>query len=125
MQKASLLSRLIALIIDTVAIWIVGVIVGLLLGEEILGISIGFLTGLAYNWYFWTQNNGQTPGKSFLKIRVVSKNGGKINTLQAVIRYVGYYINTFILLLGWLWAIVDGQRQGLHDKLAGTYVVSE
>ncbi len=125
MPKASLVSRLIALIIDSVAIWLAGGIVGIFAGEEILGIGVGFLTGLAYNWYFWTQNKGQTPGKSFMNIRVVSKGGGGINSLQAVIRYVGYYINTFILLLGWLWAIIDGDHQGLHDKLAGTYVVAE
>ena len=46
-----------------------------------------------------------------------------VNLLQAVVRYIGYYINTLVLLLGWLWAIVDGNNQGLHDKLAGTIVV--
>jgi uncharacterized RDD family membrane protein YckC len=123
MRKASLLSRLAALIIDSVAVWIVGLVVGVLIDIQILGLGVGFFVGLAYNWYFWTQNNGQTPGKSFLGVRVVSTDGGQINDLQAVIRYVGYYINTLLLLLGWLWAIFDGDRQGLHDKLAGTYVV--
>ncbi|MBN1563080.1 MAG: RDD family protein [Anaerolineae bacterium] len=123
MRKASLISRLIALIIDSVAIWFVGGIIGLVLGEEILGIGVGVLTGLAYNVYFWTQNNGQTPGKKFLSIRVVNSGGGQINVVQAVIRYVGYYISTFIFFLGWLWAIIDGDNQTLHDKLARTYVV--
>jgi uncharacterized RDD family membrane protein YckC len=123
MRKASLLSRLIALIIDSVAVWLVGIIVGVFIDLQILGLGLGFFVGLAYNWYFWTQNNGQTPGKSFLNVRVVSTSGGQINSLQAIVRYVGYYINTFLLLLGWLWAIVDGNNQGLHDKLAGTYVV--
>ena len=125
MRKANLTSRLIALIIDSIAIWIVGGIVGIFMNEEILGIGLGFIIGLGYNWYFWTQNKGQTPGKSFMHIRVVSKGGGGINNLQAVIRYVGYYISSFVLMLGWLWAIVDGDNQTLHDKLAGTYVVPE
>jgi uncharacterized RDD family membrane protein YckC len=28
-----------------------------------------------------------------------------------------------LLGIGWLWAFFDKDRQGLHDKLAGTYVV--
>ena len=123
MKTAGLLTRLIALIVDSIAIWLVGGLIGLVLGQQVLGIGIGFLTGLVYNVYFWTQNHGQTPGKSFMGIRVVSTSKGEINILQAVVRYVGYYINTILLLLGWLWAIVDDQHQGLHDKLAGTRVV--
>lgn len=115
--------RLIALIIDTVILSIVGGVLGVGSGQQILGIGAGFIVGAAYNWYFWTQQNGQTPGKMLVGIRVVKADGGKIGDVEAVIRYIGYYVNTFLLLLGWLWALVDDQRQGLHDKLAGTVVV--
>ena len=123
MRDASLFSRLIALFIDSLIVSIIGTIAGWFFGSEFLGIGVGFLTGLLYNVYFWTQNNGQTPAKSLFGIRVVSASGGSVNILQAAIRYVGYYINTFLLLLGWLWAIVDADNQGLHDKLASTRVV--
>ncbi|MCD4686207.1 MAG: RDD family protein [Anaerolineae bacterium] len=123
MKKAGLVARLIALIIDSIVIGLVaGLVIGVL-GEQILGMGAGFLTGLVYNVYFWSGKKGQTPGKSLLGIRVVSTSKGGINMLQASIRYVGYYINTIVLLLGWLWAIVDDKHQGLHDKLAGTRVV--
>lgn len=120
---ASLSSRLIALIIDNIILWVIGFIVGLVIDEQILGIGVGFILGILYNMYFWTQNNGQTPGKSMLGVRVVKTDGGKLNALDAIVRYVGYYINTILLLLGWLWAIPDPKNQGLHDKLAGTIVV--
>lgn len=120
---AGLGTRLIAIIIDNVILWVIGVIIGNIIGGEILGVGIGFLVGLIYNWYFWTQNNGQTPGKSVLGIRVVKTNGKRISDLEAIVRYIGYYINSFLLLLGWLWAVVDDENQGLHDKLAGTVVV--
>jgi uncharacterized RDD family membrane protein YckC len=123
MNKASVLSRFIAILLDTFVVWLIGGLVGIFAGAEILGIGTGFVVGLVYNWYFWTQNEGQTIAKSLMSIRVVSTDGGAVNSLQAIIRYVGYYINTFLLLLGWLWAIVDDDNQGLHDKLAGTYVV--
>ncbi len=123
MRDASLITRFLALAIDSFIVGFLSFIVGLIFGDEILGIGIGFVTGLVYNTYFWTQNNGQTPAKSVFGIRVVSSNGRPINVLQAVIRYIGYYINTFLLLLGWLWAIVDPDNQGLHDKIASTRVV--
>ncbi len=123
MNQASLASRLIALIIDTLVLVVVGGIVSALIGEEILGIGVGFIVGVLYNGYFWTQNNGQTPGKSLMGVRVVKTNGQGLTWLDAIIRYVGYYINTFLLFIGWLWAIVDSKNQGFHDKLAGTVVV--
>ncbi len=123
MQKASLLSRLVALILNSIVISFVGLIVRQITGEDILGISVGFIIGLLYNTYFWTSNQGQTPGKRVMGLRVVKTNGGNIGVLSAIIRYVGYWINTAIFLLGWIWAIFDGKGQGLHDKLAGTMVV--
>jgi len=120
---AGLGSRLIALIIDSIVLAIIGGLVATIVGDEILGIGVGFIVGVIYNWYFWTRNNGQTPGKQLMGIRVVKADGSKVNDLEAVVRYIGYYINTFLLLLGWLWAIPDGKNQGLHDKLAGTVVV--
>lgn len=123
MQQASLSSRLVALFLDTLVLAVASAIVTGVVGDEILGISVGFLVGLAYNWYFWTKNNGQTPAKSLMGIRVVKSNGGKLNTVDAVVRYIGYYINTALFFIGWLWAIWDGKQQGFHEKLSGTRVV--
>lgn len=124
MNQASLLGRLIALIVDSIVLSIVGGLVGVIFGDEILGIGVGFIVGVLYNGYFWTQNNGQTPGKRVMGIRVVKTNGQKLSWLDAILRYVGYYINTALLFIGWLWAIFDSKNQGLHDKLAGTMVVN-
>lgn len=123
MPKASVSSRFIALLIDSIIVWAIGLVVGIFLDEQILGVGLGFIIGLAYNWYFWTQRNGQTPGKGAMGIRVVSTDGGRVSDLQAIIRYIGYYISSLLLFLGWLWALVDRNNQTLHDKLAGTYVV--
>ena len=124
MNEASLGARLIALIIDSIILSIIGALLGGLTGEEILGIGSGFIFGVIYNWYFWTQNRGQTPGKMVMGIRVVKTDGSSLNSLEAVVRYIGYYINTFLLFIGWVWAVVDDRNQGFHDKLAGTVVVN-
>lgn len=114
-------TRLAALIIDGL---ILGLITGVLVwGGRGAGGFLGFLIGVAYQWYFLTQQDGQTPGKRIMGIRVVRKDGQPIDAATVVVRYIGYYVNSFILMIGWLWALWDGDRQGIHDKLAGTIVV--
>jgi uncharacterized RDD family membrane protein YckC len=114
-------TRFIALIIDSI---ILGIITGVLVGAgRGAGAGISFLIGLGYNWYFWTRNNGQTPGKMLMNIRVIKADGSPFQDADALMRYVGYYLNTIVCGIGWLWGLVDSNHQGWHDKLANTYVV--
>jgi len=121
MGKAGVGQRFIALVIDSILLGIVTGIIVALVGN--IGSIGGFLIGVAYQWYFLTQNKGQTPGKVLIGIRVVKTNGNPLTASDVAIRYIGYYINTFFIFIGWLWAIWDDNHQGWHDKLAGTYVV--
>jgi uncharacterized RDD family membrane protein YckC len=83
-----------------------------------LGVSV------AYNLYFLTRQNGQTPGKYLRKIRVVSLTGEAITYRQALIRNeLGYLLSTTFLFLGFFWAFFDKNRQTWHDKLANTIVI--
>ena len=123
-RHANLTQRAIALIIDSVILMVIGGALGIASRNGFLASTASFLVGLAYNWYFWTQNNGQTPGKMVMGIRVIKRGGGKLGDAEAVVRYVGYYINTAIFLLGWIWALLDEDSQGWHDKLAGTVVIN-
>ena len=86
------------------------------------GLGAGFIIGLVYIWFFLTRNQGQTPGKVVMKIRVIKSDGSPISDADALIRYIGTIIN-YVGFIGWLWALVDENRQGWHDKLARTYVV--
>ena len=75
--------------------------------------------------YFYVQE-GQSFGKRFLGLRVVRINGAPLDYKTALLRnVVGYCLGFLTLLLGFLWALWDGRRQGWHDKLAGTIVVKE
>jgi uncharacterized RDD family membrane protein YckC len=122
MQLAGLGSRFVAQIIDGIILAVIGGVLATILGSELGGV-LSFVIGLTYNWYFWTNNKGQTPGKSVMGVRVVKTGGGGLSTADAVVRYIGYYVNTILLFLGWIWAIFDDKNQGFHDKLAGTIVV--
>ncbi len=117
-----LVKRVIALILDSLVLGVVNVIVTAIAGQE-LGSLVSFVIGIVYTWYFLAHNNGQTPGKMLLGIRVVSNNGGSVSDIQAVLRYVGYVINGFTCGLGYLYALIQPEQRGLHDIIAGTQVV--
>jgi uncharacterized RDD family membrane protein YckC len=132
-------ARLFAYIIDTFIQIGVGIavsfVVGILFlsgansdsGIAILGAVMGILGylifGLVYFPWFWSRG-GQTPGMKALEIRVVRDvDGGPVSGGAAVLRLLGYWINSIVLYIGFAWILVDSRRRGWHDLLAGTCVV--
>ncbi|MGB5746371.1 MAG: RDD family protein [Desulfobacterales bacterium] len=72
---------------------------------------------------FWVYKSS-TPGKMATNLTIVdARTGGKPSTRQFIIRYLGYYVSTLPLLLGFIWVGIDKRKQGWHDKLAGTVVL--
>ena len=120
-QLADLGTRLVAIFVDGI---ILSILTGLIFGTTgDVAWLISFVTTLAYNWFFWTRWNGQTPGKRLLGIRVIKTDGSKITSTDALIRATGYFVNSMFLMLGWIWALFDEQKRGWHDMFAGTVVV--
>ncbi len=66
---------------------------------------------------------GRTPGKMLLGLRVIQASGDPMTPGIAFLRWVGYLISGPVLCLGFLWIGFDREKRGLHDWLAGTYVV--
>lgn len=65
-----------------------------------------------------------TPGKMIFDAYIVdAKTLKPASNLRLIIRYIGYYVSTFLLFLGFIWIAFDKRKQGLHDKLAGTVVI--
>ncbi len=120
-ELADVGTRFIALIIDNIVLGLIGALLFNFGGNT--GGVITFIIGAAYHWYFLTRQDGQTPGKRIMKIRVIKADGGTLDDATAIIRYVGYYINSAIFMIGWLLAFFDENNQGLHDKIVSTYVV--
>lgn len=72
---------------------------------------------------FWSARHA-TPGKMVFGAKIVdARTGGAPSFRQHLIRYVGYFISTFFLCIGFLWIAFDPKKQGWHDKLAGTVVI--
>jgi uncharacterized RDD family membrane protein YckC len=73
---------------------------------------------------FWV-SAGATPGKMAMSARIVdAESGGAISVGQSVIRYLGYFVSMIPLFVGLIWVAFDARKQGWHDKIAGTVVIS-
>lgn len=102
-----------------------GVVAGAISRFQSDAIPVNLAVSAVYNVVLMVMFNGQTLGKMIFGMRVVKKRGGRITVLDAFVRNVFGYTVSQILLLGYLWAVVDGEAQAWHDKMAGTVVVDE
>ena len=72
---------------------------------------------------FW-QYRSATPGKIILKLKIVDKDDlEKVSFARLLLRYIGYYLSIFPLLLGLIWVGIDKKKQGWHDKISNTVVI--
>ena len=69
---------------------------------------------------------GQTLGKKLLGVRVVDRHGNRPETVAAIVRGAYHLVaGLFVLpVLGYLFIAFRKTKQGLHDQLAGTFVVT-
>ncbi len=73
---------------------------------------------------FFTGYCGQTPGKMALRIKVICTDGNQLTYGRAAKREVlGKFVSFILLGIGYLMVAFDNQKQGLHDKIADTYVI--
>ena len=70
----------------------------------------------------WKQ--GQTIGMIPLKIRVITTDGKSLTWLRSLWRYIAFTISLFSVI-GMVWILFDPKSQGLHDKLAKTFVIKD
>jgi uncharacterized RDD family membrane protein YckC len=132
--KAGFWIRFVALFIDGLIVGIPGGIIVTLLvalvGKDATGVIIVLyglfiLAEIAYFVYFWSRPDGQTLGMKVFNLRVVKTDGSPLTVGGAIVRYVGYIVDSIIfgLPIGYLWAAFDKDKQAWHDKMAGTYVI--
>ena len=85
-----------------------------------------FLFGLlpvfyfAFSFYFW---KGQTIGKYFLRIRVLSIYHEHIGLWHCIERSLGYFASALEFGFGFIQALWNPNRMTLHDKIGETIVV--
>jgi uncharacterized RDD family membrane protein YckC len=66
---------------------------------------------------------GCTLGKLALGLRVVDLTGRRASWITALVRSLALLVSVIVLGLGVWWTLFDRTKRGLHDHLAGTYVI--
>src|SRR5439155_9224410 len=112
--KASFWERMGAAFLDVVLVSILGSLVG--------GPPQGFLVALAYFSGMWAWK-GTTIGGIVLGLKVARLDGQPLTFTVALVRGLSAGFSVIVLFLGFLWIIWDNDKQGWHDRIAGTVVV--
>jgi len=75
--------------------------------------------------YFWTRST--TLGKYLLHMRIVdTQTWEPIGFWRVVFRQtIGKFVSFAGLNLGFIWILLDSNKQGWHDKIAKCYVVDQ
>ncbi len=126
--KAGFWIRVLAYIIDAI---LYGIAVGLVnsiffRGNLQAAQGLSLVASAVYFTWLWSVSSpwpGQTVGMKILNLKVVKIDGSLLTLSQAFIRWVGLVISFIVILIGVIWVAFDPNKQGWHDKIAGTYVL--
>ena len=98
-----------------------------LIPSGIIGIFLPIAGPLLGIWlYYALMESGSwqaTVGKRAFGIKVTDEHGQRITFGRATGRYFGQILSSMILCVGYMMAGWTGRKQGLHDLMAGTFVV--
>jgi len=123
----SLWRRAAAALIDLLMIALIISFVGgplmFIIGTNAFGLLCAAIVAAYYILSY--SSSGQTIGKKWLRMRVVAIDGASLDWKRGTLRFVGSIAGAVPLMLGYLWAFWDKDRQAWHDKLAGTMVIPE
>jgi uncharacterized RDD family membrane protein YckC len=75
----------------------------------------------AYFVFCWTRSGQTLPMKTW-HLRLVAPTGEGVTPIRALRRYL-FAVPGMLSGVSVLWALVDKERQFLHDRLAGTRIV--
>lgn len=121
---AYLIDGVILNIIDFCILMLAGIVfvIGNETGFNAIYYGLGSFVGLVYFVALWSRWS-RTVGMMALGLKIVDGAGRPIKLGRSLVRYFGYFVSALPLGLGFFWIGWDSNKQGWHDKLAGTYVV--
>lgn len=122
LEYAGFWVRLGAGVIDLLTLGFTVVIIAYFFPAPVIWVMSGLVISAAYWLGFWVWR-GQTPGKMALGIKVIRTDSSSVKWQCALCRFLGYIVSVVTLFIGFIWVAFDGRKQGIHDKIADTYVV--
>jgi uncharacterized RDD family membrane protein YckC len=70
------------------------------------------------------RHRGQTLAMKTWKLRLAAADGSRVTLRQAMLRYACAWPSLLLCGMGIVYALMDRDRQFLHDRLAGTMIVA-
>lgn len=114
--------RILALFADSMIIFVLAVVVGVVLGDFWAFFLVGAVGSIVYHTYL-EGTYGQTIGKRAVNIVVVKENGDPCDMESAAIRNVARVIDSFMFyLLGLLVILITDDNQRIGDLVGDTVV---
>jgi uncharacterized RDD family membrane protein YckC len=83
---------------------------------------IVLIMNMVYFVTFWVWR-GQTLGMMIMGIKVIRTDSSELDWHHASLRFGAGILCILTLFLGFIVIAFDAKKQGLHDKIADTYVV--
>ena len=91
-------------------------------GRNILLLHIFWLFLIYFVW-FWLKTGQTLPMKTW-KLRLVNEDGRLMRPAQAVFRYMAAWPSILFFGIGLFWALIDKDKQFLHDRIVGSRIIS-
>jgi uncharacterized RDD family membrane protein YckC len=95
---------------------------GFVMGARLLWLHM-LVVLMAYFVWCWLHGGQTLPMKTW-KMRIANADGSPPRPAQAVLRYLAAWPSLLLCGIGILWALIDKDKQFLHDRIAGTRIVS-
>jgi len=119
--------RVAAYFIDSIVIMVAAVLILLPFSfSESLAMLGGVVFIVFFSGYFVVMHSSAlqaTLGKLLLGVKVTDREGNRISIGRSLGRFLGLFVSSLILGVGYLLAGITERRQALHDMIAGTQVV--
>ena len=90
-----------------------------------LNLAVIAVIATTFIWsYFgmFTALTASTPGLSWMGIEARNMEGWPPDRRESFLRAFGYLVSLSAFLLGFFWALVDGESLTWHDRISGTFL---
>ena len=133
-QHAGFWRRSLAFMIDAIILGIFALIIAIWFklraeqgsGQSALSAGLQLALILIYMPALWASPMQATVGQRICALRVIDAiDGGRVSFMRGLLRVLGMMLSGLILGIGFLMAAFTERKQGLHDMIAGTYVVKD
>ncbi|MEP6604401.1 MAG: RDD family protein [Spartobacteria bacterium] len=96
------------------------------LGLASFFVAAGLFIEFVYFAGFWASEMQATPGQKIFHLRVINAiDADQISFSRGLLRVVGMLLCSATLGIGYLMVAFTERKRGLHDMIAGTYVIRD